>query len=101
MLNGLFWILRRKIAEKTLDSLFVKIDEIQNVKTPLILRILKFKVVEIKNTSQNHMSFNGARWLIIRRDYDSLLVGSEMHVWRICGDDTNSAKPMVLWARYI
>lgn len=99
-MRSFYWILRYFYAKKYADSLFQYISEYKPLRTPLLLKWLNFKLLEVRHDSENRFSFNGARWLIVREDR-KLETPIRILTWRIQGSDTNSKIPMVVWEQNV
>lgn len=95
-----WWILRRKIAERTSDNMIVRFNEMRTMRTPWLLQLFGLELLEVKytNPENNPHSFTGARWLIRKKSqiYD---MSKPMHVWRIRGGDMNPKAPLIMWER--
>lgn len=95
-MKSLYWVIRYFYAKKHCDFLHVLISEYKPLKTPLLLKLLNCKLLEVRYHSDNEHSFTGVRWLIVGKDRKIEIPSKTLSV-RISGDDTKSSSPMVIW----
>lgn len=99
-MKSLYWVIRYFYAKKHCDFLHVSISEYKPLKTPILLKLLHFKLLEVRYRSSNRYSFTGVRWLIVGKDRN-IEIPSKILSVRISGDDTNSKIPMVVWEQNV
>lgn len=97
-MKAILWCIKRKIAQKSADTVVMTYSEAKRIKTPLLLRLLGLELLEVifihKNLTHNVI---GKR-LFIRRKKERLHLHKPISTWRVQGDDLEKA-PMVLWER--